>query len=229
MRIHYTEKLQEIRSQVVGMGTAANEMVRKASESVMTADSGLANDVIRDDDFVDNVERQMTIEVVTLVMQENPVAGDLRFLVSTLGVIGEIETVADDAVKLARRSLKLGGFFPGNLKMALSNLSDQARLQFASALKLYTEYSPELAQSIIDADEVIDNAYSHARDSVLDFFREDPSHYLHMVRTIEVFHALEHVADHAVAISKRMQLLHVPPPSFQQSIVEELSHSDHEA
>jgi phosphate transport system protein len=213
MRIHYTERLTEIRTQVVGMGASASEMVRKASESVLGENPGLAHEVIREDDAVDQSERQLTLDVVTLLMQENPVAGDLRFLISTLGIIGEIETVADDAVKLARRSLKLGGFFPSTLKMALSNLSEQARLQFASSLKLYTEYTPELAQTIIDADELVDTAYSGARNSVLDFFREDTANYQHMVRTIEVFHALEHVADHAVAIAKRMQLLHEPPPN----------------
>jgi phosphate transport system protein len=215
MRIHYTERLSEIRTQVVSMGSNASEMVRKAAESVISENPGLAHEVIREDDSVDANERKLTLDVVTLVMQETPVASDLRFLISTLGIVGEIETVADDAVKLARRSLKLGGFFPSTQKVALSTMSEQARLQLASAIKLYTEYSPELAKTIIDTDELVDTAYSQARNSVLEFFKEDSANYQHMVRSIEVFHALEHVADHAVAIAKRMQLLHEPPETTE--------------
>ena len=111
MRIHYEERLLAIRSQVISMGNLAHDMVRKASESVIGGNPSLANEVIRDDDQVDALERKTTLETIMLVMQESPVGADLRFLISTLGVVGEIEEVADDAVKLARRSLKLGSEF----------------------------------------------------------------------------------------------------------------------
>lgn len=190
------------------MGVSANEMVRKASEAIISGNLNLAHEVIREDDNVDRLERELTLETVTVVMQETPVASDLRHLVATLGVISEIEKVGDHAVKLARRGIKLQGFFPGTLKLALSELSEQARVQFASSIKLYSEYNAELAQRVVESDEMVDNAYSDARNRVMEAFREDQSHLRQMVRTIEVFHALEHVADQAVAIAKRMQVLH---------------------
>ncbi len=194
------------------MGNKAHDMVRKASESVLTANPALANEVIREDDAVDAVERQATIEAIMLVMQENPVGADLRFLISTFGVVGEIEEVADDAVKLARRSLKLGTNFPPSMKVQLNQLSEIARQQFASALRLYADFDPELAKNIIARDNEVDLAYRNARDELLILLKEDSSNPGGLVRTIEVFHALEHVADHAVSIAKRMQLIDEPPP-----------------
>jgi phosphate transport system protein len=135
------------------------------------------------------------------VMQESPVASDLRFLVSTLGVVGEIEEVADDAVKLARRSLKLGTNFPSSMKVQLSDLSEIARRQLASAIRLYADF---------DNDQV-DSAYSRARDELLVLLKKDPSDAGGLVRAIEVFHALEHVSDGAVAIAKRMLIIDEPP------------------
>ena len=135
MRIHYEERILAIRSQVINMGNLAHDMVRKASESVITGNPSLANDVIRDDDAVDAAERQTTFETIMFVMQESPVGPDLRFLVSTLGVVGEIEEVADDAVKLARRSLKLGTNFPSSMKVQLNDLSEISRRQLASAIR----------------------------------------------------------------------------------------------
>lgn len=194
------------------MGNMAHDMVRKASESVINANPALANEVIRDDDAVDAAERQATMDAITFVLQEGPVASDLRFIVSTLEVVGEIEEVGDDAVKLARRSLKLGTNFPATMKMQLMELSDLARLQFMSALRLYSEFDPELARAIVDRDNEVDSAYSKARDQLLGLLKEDSSNAGGMVRTIEVFHALEHVSDHAVSIAKRMQLIDEPPP-----------------
>jgi phosphate transport system protein len=196
------------------MGNLAHDMVRKASESVITGNPSLANEVIKDDDVVDDAERQTTLETIMLVMQESPVGPDLRFLVSTLGVVGEIEEVADDAVKLARRSLKLGSNFPTSMKVKLNELSEISRQQLASAIRLYADFDHDLARSIIAKDDEVDSAYSRARDELLELLKIDPSDAKGLVRAIEVFHALEHVSDHAVSIAKRMQLIDEPPPSI---------------
>ena len=196
------------------MGNLAHDMVRKASESVITGNPSLANEVIRDDDEVDSLERKTTLETIMLVMQESPVGPDLRFLVSTLGVVGEIEEVADDAVKLARRSIKLGTSFPSSMKVKLNDVSEVARRQLASAIRLYADFDADLAHSIIATDDEVDSAYSKARDELLVLLKNDPSEAKSLVRAIEVFHALEHVSDGAVAIAKRMQLIDEPPPSI---------------
>ena len=214
MRIRYEERLLAIRGQVITMGNLAHEMVRKASESVITGNPTIAGDVIRDDDTVDAAERAITLEAIMLVMQENPVGPDLRFLISTLGVVGEIEEVADDAVKLARRSIKLGTNFPSSMKIQLSEISEISRQQLASAIRLYADFNHDLALSIIEKDDEVDAAYSRARDELLGFFRAEPNDARGLVRAIEVFHALEHVSDHAVSIAKRMQLIDEPPPSI---------------
>ena len=170
-----------------------------------------AHDIVRDDDQVDAAERQITTDAVTFVAQESPVASDLRFLVSTLGVVSEIEEVADDAVKLARRSIKLGSGFPSSMKIQLNELSELSRRQFMSAIRLYSEFEHELAQTIVDRDNEVDAGFGRARDQLLEIMKQDASNATSLVRTIEVFHALEHVSDHAVSIAKRMQLIDVPP------------------
>ncbi len=218
MRKHFQETLDEIRSKVVQMGGIASEMVRRAVESVIHGDAMLAIDVISRDDSVDQIERAAMHQTLLAVMQEAPVATDLRFLVSTLGIVSEIEMVADDAVKLARRAHKLGGQFPAEMKVALSELGELSRLSFGKALKLYTDYSPEMAQAVIQGDKEIDKNYKKARARVFDLIQTNPEEVKHLSRTIEVFHALEHVADHAVAIARRMQMVYEPDTySFDSS------------
>jgi phosphate transport system protein len=183
-------------------------MVRYAVEATLNGDMELAARVVQLDDRVDDFERSALNKTVVAVMQEAPVAADLRFLVSTIGIVGEIEKVGDDAVKLARRATKLSGQFPTELKVALMELGEQSRRQFSSSIRLYAEYSAPLARDIILGDHEIDTAYSQARDAVFGLIRQNPEATPHLVRTIECFHALEHVADHAVAIAHRMSMLY---------------------
>ena len=190
------------------MGGTANDMVRSAVEAVLGGDVELASRVVATDDEVDATERETIQKAVVTVMQETPVAGDLRMLMATLGTVGEIEKVADDAVKLARRATKLQGHFPFEMKVALQAMGEQARHMFGSSLRLYGGFTKELADEIVNADEDVDSAYSLARNRVIALIQENPAETKHLIRTIEAFHALEHVADHSVEIARRMRLLY---------------------
>jgi phosphate transport system protein len=206
MRIQFQERLEEIRSEVLRMGSEANEMVRMAVDATLNGDLELAQQVLHRDDDVDDLEKRALDLTVLTMMSEAPVAADLKFLVSTLSVVGEIEKVGDDAVKLARRATKLRANFPTELKVSLLDIGELARRSFAASLKLYVEFSPELSEEIILQDEEVDTAYSRARDRLLTLIEANPSATEHLVRSIECFHALEHVADHAVAIAKRLSI-----------------------
>ncbi len=206
-RIHFQEKLDEIRNEVVRMGTDALEMVRMAVEATLTSDMQLCETVITADDSVDSLERSIYTKTVIIVMQESPVANDLRMLVATLGVVSEIEKAADDAVKLARRARKLQHAFPSEMRRALMELGEIARRQFSSALRLYADYDRGLANEIIHADEMVDRLYSKAREDLLGLLEQNRDASEDLVRSIDAFHALEHVADHATEIARRLRLV----------------------
>lgn len=213
LRQQFSQILDEIRRDVVRMGGRVNDLVKQAVEAALSGDVDLAQKVITDDDEIDQYEQEIHRRTVLTVLQEAPVAADYRFLVSALGVVGEVEKTADDAVKLARRVKKLSGQFPAELKVALLELGEESRRMFSSALKLFTDYSPELAEEIIANDIEVDTRYSAARKRVIEMIRENPENTESLVRTIDSFHALEHVADHAVEIAKRMKMLYEARPS----------------
>ncbi|MGV3614875.1 MAG: phosphate signaling complex protein PhoU [Fimbriimonas sp.] len=206
-RIHFQETLAEIRQDVLRMGTEAHDLVRLAIEATLAGDPNLAAQVIAADDTVDAAERETLQRAVVVVMQQAPVATDLRLLLSTFEIVGEIEKVGDHAVKLARRGRKLEGRFPEEMRGALKALGDQALGQFAASLQLYANYSSELAAEVIRGDETVDDGYTAACAAVYRLIEVQPQRAEDLVRTIDCFHALEHVADHATSIAKRMAML----------------------
>jgi phosphate transport system protein len=204
------EKYQSICASILHMGEISGEMVRLAVESILSGDIALARHVMDMDDDVDQIEKATIQRIVVAVGMEAPVAADLRFLTSSLGVAGEIEKIADDAVKLARRSTKLVGHFPGEMKLALEQLGQEARRSLSSALRLYMDYDPDLADAIVNDDDKVDTAYVSARNRVFELIQANPSETSNLVRVIEAFHALEHVADHAAEIASRLRLYQRP-------------------
>lgn len=206
LRGYYDERIEQIRAEIVRMGNVSSEMIELAVDAAATGNQARADEVIERDDQVDFLEEEVIRNTVLLVMQESPVASDLRMLTSTLGVIGEIEKVADDAVKLARRSLRLKGKFPGELRSSLMEMGVAARRTLAGAIRLYAQYDPALAVEVIDGDEQIDTMYAVACHRITEFIQRAPQDTELYLSTMEIFHALEHIADRSVAIAKRMRV-----------------------
>jgi len=206
LRRYFDERIDQIRSHIVRMANLANEMIELAVEATLTGRPELLERVIRQDDEVDLLESQILRETVTLVMREAPVANDLRVLAATLGVIGDIEKIADDAEKIARRAKRIQLNIPGEMRTALMEMGVSARTAVSASVRLYNDYSPELMREIVQMDEQVDQQFAVARHRLVQLIQENPAEAERYFETIGMFHALEHVVDRALAIAKRLRL-----------------------
>ena len=204
----FDRTLAEIQADVVRMGGMAHDMVERAVQMALNEDKDHSEDIAKMESELDISERTCTEKIIFAAIRETPVARDLLFLTSTLGIIGEIEKAGDDAWKLARRSQKLNVPFPDELKELLSDTDHKARANFRAAITLYTNYSNQAAEDVIESDKVVDVAYKGARKILLDKMAVDPDHMRQHFRITEIFHALEHVSDHATNIAKTLKLFY---------------------
>ncbi|MFN7172662.1 MAG: phosphate signaling complex PhoU family protein [Fimbriimonadaceae bacterium] len=198
-------ELEQLQSILARMHATVTTMIRMAVRVTLESDQSLAKQVRRLDDEVDVLELEAMNMILVLLMRHAPVAGDLKFLTATLGIVGELEKAGDDAVKLARRSKKTVETFPEEMQHALQEMSEATIQILDDAMVLYTDYSDEHAQRVIDSDSDIDSRYKRARNNLLALIADTPTLTKPLYRCIETFHALEHAADHAVDIAKRMR------------------------
>lgn len=214
-RAAFDQTLSEIQADVVRMGGLAHDMVELAVQSALNDDKSLSKEVFRLEKELDAAEQLCTTKIVETSVLGAPVAKDLLFLTSTLAILGEIERTGDDAWKLARRSLKLKVPFPDDLKELLVSTDRAARTNLVAALALYTQFSREAADTLISNDRLVDDGYKASRRALLDKMVEDPDQKRQHFRISEIFHALEHVSDHAVNIAKTLKLFYerATPPA----------------
>lgn len=186
----------------------AHQMVEMAVQSVTGDTARLHDEVGELEAQLDESERLCTQKIVELAVRRSPVAHDLLFLTSTLVVLGEIERAGDDAYKLSRRSSKLTVPFPQDLTELLTETDKQARQNFRTAISLVSNYDHEAAIRLIQSDQLVDDAYKASRRALLDKMVSDPDDKRQLFRMSEIFHALEHVSDHAVNIGKTLRLFY---------------------
>lgn len=207
-RAKLDESLKEIRDDAVRMGSLAHTMVELAVKSVLTEDTSLVEEVTRLEAELDAGELQCSQKIVELAILQSPVADDLLFLTSTLVILGEIERTGDDAFKLARRYSKLTVPFPEDLKELLREIDHQARANLMSAVALISSYDSEGADRLVQSDSIVDESYKLSRRAILEKMVEEPEDRRQHFRISEIFHALEHVSDHAVNIAKTLRLFY---------------------
>jgi phosphate transport system protein len=152
------------------------------------------------------MEEAVIRETCLLVMQEAPVANDLKRLTATLGIVGEIEKFGDDAVKLARRSIKIGPKFRGELIADLVQLGQQTNFVLGSAIRLYTNFDPEIVNEVRAYEVRVDQEFKSVRNRVFKLIEESPQEAESLIRTLSLFQACEHAADHATAMVDRLQM-----------------------
>lgn len=210
LRAHLDQQLTDSRSEIVEMGNIAIAMIEKATDAILSRDSEAAHEVVGMDDRVDQLEFDLTHKLCLQILQTQPVASDLRFLAASLGIIGEIEKIADEAVKLSKRYLKLSEGLPAELRIALVEMSNHARQAFGASLRLFMDYSPTICEEVKDSEQRIDAEFKSVRSRIFDMIRSKPEASVELLRAIELFHALEHVGDHAAEIASRLEMHYAP-------------------
>lgn len=209
-RKEFDEKVIEIRTMLQAMAEKVNGMVLDGVEGAVSDDLAMLERVMEADPEIDDLEDQIMRTVFELMVMQAPVSDDARVLMGTLSIVGELEQAGDDAVKLARRATKMRGKFREDLLAPLGALAESSVQMMTDAMDLYGHYDDAKALSIIQSDEMIDSAYKRARKRILEVTDEDVPLSRDMFRTIEIFHALEHFADHAVEIAKRLRKFRRP-------------------
>ncbi len=191
------------------MADHLSEMIMDSVEGAVTNDPVRLNAVIARDLQVDQLESEATTITFNTIVLHAPAGKQARMLAAGLLVVSELENAANDVVKLAKRARKIGTRMPEELGPPLGALAEGVVQMLHHTLDLLDNYSEEKCVAFIESDSLIDQGYKAARNRVIQMADEGLKFDREMLRMVEMFHALEHVADHLVEIARRIRLLHV--------------------
>ena len=105
MKEHFSEKLESLRRQLIGMGAEVENQIRLAVEALVEADAVKARKVIERDRVIDQMEIKNDEDAIDLLATQQPVAGDLRLLVSALKINADLERVGDLATNIGEEAI----------------------------------------------------------------------------------------------------------------------------
>ncbi|MBP7178923.1 MAG: phosphate signaling complex protein PhoU [Moraxellaceae bacterium] len=204
----FNAELEDIRSNFLTMGGMVEKQVVDAIQSLLDADSNLAEKVQAADKQINQMERQIDEELVRILARRQPAASDLRFIIAIGKSITDLERIGDEAAKVARYALALTEEGESPRGYAESrHIGNQVRVMVHDALDAFARFDAELAFRVMQDDNVIDAEYKTALRALMTYMMEDPRSISRVLNVMWVLRSLERIGDHARNISEQLIFL----------------------
>jgi phosphate transport system protein len=217
-RSHFGAELEQLRLQVEVMAVRVDEALDRMSQVLRTADPTLAEAALAADDEIDAMMVSLTSRCYELICREAPVASDLRFLVSALRMLEELERIADLSLRVVKQAPELPMVMAQPpLFRTLLDMADVANELYRTALHAWSAQDLDAARTLAVRDRAMDAHDAALLDRVLAL--EGSGAVSVAVAAVLVGRALERIADHAVIIGERLRYLLTADPAYLASEV----------
>lgn len=193
---------QQIKDEVLRMGALVEEAIRRAGRALEAHDAEAALAVIRDDAAVNEAQRAITKLIVVTIATQQPVARDLRYLLTLDHVAYELERMGDHAASVAKQVIKLAPEPPLKRYVHLPEMAERAANLVHGILRALVDQDAARARAVAAEDDEIDHLYHTTFDEVVELMRRDPANVERGTRIIIASHYLERIGDRATNIAE---------------------------
>jgi len=195
--------LKTLAGMIGEMGSRAGHALADATKALVERNVQLAQQVIAADRNIDDLQHQIEERAVTTIAKRQPMAIDLREIISTMRIANDLERVGDLAKNVAKRVIAIGEqTSPVNVTSGLSTLSVRVGEQLSQVLRAYRNRDDEAALEVWKADGAIDTLFTSLFRELLTYMMEDPRSIGFCTHLLFCAKNLERVGDHATNIAE---------------------------
>lgn len=206
-RSAFHQQLDEIQRDMVRLGARVTETITRGTEILLDLDLAGAQALIEGDDEIDALTLDLEERCFTVLARQQPMASDLRALVTAIRLTSEIERSGDLMVNVAKAARRLYGTpVPAELRGLLQRMAEEATTLFRLALDAYVEGDADLAGALDDMDDRLDDLHQDYIEALLEL-HADVRDARASVQLALVGRYYERIGDHAVNIGERVRYM----------------------
>jgi phosphate transport system protein len=196
----FAEELAALHQEILRMGVMVEEALRRAVESLVRKDGELAQAVVAGDAAINRMEQEIEERCVVLIAREQPVATDLRKLVTSLKIVTQLERMGDHALHVAKGTLRL---LPEKYMKPLIDLPRMGQIvigMIQDSLSAFLENNAQRAREVAGRDRQIDELHNQVMREVFTYMMEDSRNISQSISLLFVSRFLERIGDHVTNI-----------------------------
>ncbi len=202
MNILFERELEELKKSFLFLGTLVEESVQKAIRSLEEMDMDLANKVIDEDEKIDRKEIEIEEECLKILALHQPVAADLRFIVSVLKINNDLERIGDLATNVASRAHYLAKHPHIKIPKSIFKMASYVRAMLKESLDALVNQNADLAEQVIGSDIDVDTLHKGMYSIIYEQLSQDNCRTPEWLQVLAISRYLERMADHATNIAE---------------------------
>ncbi|UXN75448.1 phosphate signaling complex protein PhoU [Devosia sp. A8/3-2] len=204
----YNDELVAPAQSIAEMGGQVEVAIENGTKSLLRLDRELADLTIIADQRIDDMQRKIDDIAVSMIARRQPMASDLRAIITAIHVASDLERVGDMAKQLARRSLKLEGLnLQPTFYNGVKNMTNLVLRQIKDALDSYSSRDSAGAIEVCNRDDEVDAMYTSLFRELLTYMMEDPRNITPCTHLLFCAKSPERIGDHATNIAERAYYL----------------------
>ena len=202
LRVNFHQRLDELKERLLVMAGMAEQAIQRSIEAYTARDLSLCELVFRSEPAINRLEREIDQMALDLLAMEQPMAVDLRFILSVIRINADLERVGDQAVNIAVRVREMGAFANIDLPVDIPKLASLSSAMVRKALQSFIDADVELARSVLLLDDQVDEMNDGAFYALSNLIREQPELTPQSLNALIISRNLERVGDHATNIAE---------------------------
>ena len=207
LRQSFDRELHRLQDEMLVLGSMVEKAIIRSVEALKNRDLEAARQIVADDLKINRKRFDIEEECIQLVATQQPMAGDLRVIVSVLHIIVDLERMADHAEGIARITIMMGGEPPLKPLIDIPRMADKAVEMLRRSLVAFINRDVEEARRICEEDDLVDGLYDQVYRELLTYMLQDPRNITRATYLLWAAHNLERIADRATNICERVVFL----------------------
>lgn len=201
MRNYFDRQLDKLHTDLITMGKLCETAISAALDAAITGNKDLVAQAIEDDQKIDEMERSIEHLCMKLLLQQQPVARDLRTISSALRMISDMERIGDQATDIAEIARFIAGMHE-KTNATLHTMAAAAIAMVREAVDSFVRQDEALARKVIADDDLVDRLFDDTKQQLITFISNDPIQGEYYLDLLMVSKYLERIGDHATNIAE---------------------------
>ncbi len=202
MRNRFDKQLELLNSELIEMGNLIEEAIEMAIKALIKQDVELAKKAIAFDDEINHQENEIENLCLKLLLQQQPVASDLRLISSALKMITDMERIGDHAADISEITIALAGTTYINNLEQIQKMAKETTFMVVKSVEAFVEKDLELAKSVIGMDDKVDRLFAESKKQLIQTINQNPELGEQAADLLMIGKYFERIGDHATNIAE---------------------------
>jgi phosphate transport system protein len=201
-RINFQQQLVALKDKLLAMAALSQQALYLSLEAYLTGDLGLCDHVKEIEEAINTAERAVDEMAYDLLAKEQPMAIDLRFILSVIKINGDLERIGDQAMNIASRTKYMHDSPQISLPIDIPDMGEKVGVMIRRAIQSLLEADAKLADSVLAMDDEVDDMNRHVQSDLIEVMQQHPVVSGQALNAIIIARNLERAADHATNIAE---------------------------